>query len=608
MSIPAWTSLVRVVMEVDHPDVEVLPTDDIVYQTRTFLYQQIEDIYDDLLDTHSRHRQAQRNAIAILENVLSSDPAVFTRFVHKFTFFTSASTDRITFQEFLRFHRLYVFSRSPVVHTLPGFAVYSSPREACLSATACASGVQPLLLLARDQVSVVCAAVRQKFDELLEEHPPLVHGGGALSVCPLHCGAGRFQKVQHDTVARSALALLVDDLKMLQYHDIPQPLLEHLCLADKKCALATFQAKSRAQRLHAVGAALRRIGMVEMAARLPHDTAANGASNARASASGATEVPCASVRSAAETPIATQRVVAPDDDDQGPLSMDDLPNLSTRVAALEVWAHSLDRVQVADGSDSATALACASDLVRSLVQQAVRDHFQEQSLPTSSLADRRSCSHTARRVEGSELVLADKIKQLEEQVRALAAKSSTVSNVTVFDCPAPDDGQSASVMAAHTRQVQQDQLLGMHTDAISRTWQWTSSVILAMMQQRSTNLHMQQSLTALESRLAPLLDAASVGIARLPSAAPPDAPTFLQQQAHCPAESVLQEALPVTPPMATTESAGTLRSDVVSPPREDEPRDGSLVHGVATSSATDQTPLVQPASTEFPTLVVSDSE
>eukprot|EP00971_Amphidinium_carterae_P343865 6483898-Amphidinium_carterae.1 len=598
MSLPAWTSLVRVIVEVDHPDVEWLSTDDIVLQTRTFLYHQIENIYDGLLETHTRHRQAHRNAIAVLEKTLESAPAIFTRFVHKFAFFTSASTDRITFQEFLRFHRLYVFSQSPVKHMLPGFTVCNSPRELCLRNAAGVSDAQPLLLLTRDQVSVVVAAIQQKFDERLAEHPLLVHGGGAIAVCPLRCGAGRFQKVQHDTVARSALALLLDDMKLLQYYDIPQPLLEHLCLSDKKCALAVFQAKSRAQRLRALGAALRRIGMVEMAERLPLGTVGGGDNSERAAAS-----------RVAGTSAPAQGVAVPTDSERREVNVDSVPaGLAGRVAALEVWAHSLDSVQVTGDDDSAGTLTRASALVRSLVQQAVRDYFQEHQLPTTPSVDQHPVTEAPRRLEVNEFMLADKVKQLEEQVRVLGAKSSAVGSVTVFDCPSSSDGRNASESAAITRQVQQDQLLGMHTDAISRTWQWTSSVILAMMQQRSTNLHMQQSIAALESRLATLLDAGPVGVLPLPPAPPQNVPTPPVPQMHLSADGVSQEVLPVTSSVVEADNDGTLRSEGVSGFREDEPQSGNPVHGTTTDPATDQIPGDVPESTELPTLVVSDSE
>eukprot|EP00971_Amphidinium_carterae_P197783 3925412-Amphidinium_carterae.1 len=247
MSVPAWTSLVRIIMEVDHPDVEWLDTDAIVEQSRTFLYHQIEDVFEGLLETHTRHRQAHFNAIRVLEHALITAPAVFV------------SCERA--------HHL------PGVFTLPSLICSGSVSggkdttwlcgvqlpycvQSDASDTPTPSCLQPLLLLAREQVPNVRLALHQKFGEVLAEHVAFVQGGGSLVALVFLCGAGRYQKVQHDTVARSALAAFVDDLRALQFHEIPQLLVDHLFFADKKCALAVFQAKSRIQRVRAVVAAL----------------------------------------------------------------------------------------------------------------------------------------------------------------------------------------------------------------------------------------------------------------------------------------------------------------------------------------------------------------
>eukprot|EP00971_Amphidinium_carterae_P197784 3925412-Amphidinium_carterae.2 len=194
-------------------------------------------------------------------------------------------------------------------------------------------------------------------------------------------------------------------------------------------------------------------------------------------------------------------------------------NIPNRLAALEVWAHSFDSVHVADDGDSSCALTRASELVGSLVQQAVRDYFHENPIAFTAAASEQPpmSAPAATGLQVNEFMLADKIKKLEEQLMVLEAKVTAVSSVTVFASPDPSPASGADHTPAQTWQVQHDQLMKMHTDAISRTWQWTSSVILAMMQQRSTNLHVQQSLAALDERIATMLASAPSGVSQLAS-------------------------------------------------------------------------------------------
>eukprot|EP00971_Amphidinium_carterae_P325898 6456441-Amphidinium_carterae.2 len=571
VAVPAWSSLVRIVMEVDHPDVEWLPTDDIVEQSRTFLYHQIEDVFEGLLDTHTRHRQAQLNAISILENALLDAPAVFVRFVHKFTFYTTAEAERITFQEFLRYHRTYVFAQSPVVQALPGFVECSSSRECCLqsaASTTLAADQQPLLLLTREQVPNVRKALHQKFGEVLAEHFVIAQGGGSPAGLAFLCGAGRYQKVQHDTVARSALAIFADDLKLLQFQEIPQLLVDHLFFSDKKCALAVFQAKSRTQRVRAVAAALQRIGMQDLAARLV-DAIPEAAVVRRQSSTNGIAVPSVAANDgAASVPSHIVENIA--------VSSEAQLNISNRLAALEVWAHSFDSVQVADDSDSSCALTRASELVSVLVKQAVRDYFHDNPIPTTaSVAEQPHMSARASAgLQVNEFLLADKIKKVEERLSAMEAKLTAASSVTVFDSPAFASSDGVDNAAAQTRQVQQDQLIKMHTEAISRTWQWTSSVILAMMQQRSTNLHVQQSIASIDERIAALLAPTSSSVfqptslsANAAAIPEPVENEYVQHRTQVPIvlSDSLQESDPAAAPSTTEGDEQSARRDAGDP-------------------------------------------
>eukprot|EP00971_Amphidinium_carterae_P218547 4337953-Amphidinium_carterae.2 len=80
-----------------------------------------------------------------------------------------------------------------------------------------------------------------------------------------------------------------------------------------------------------------------------------------------------------------------------------------------------------------------------------------------------------------------RVQSLEEAVQRLRLQSP------VDSIPQPAGAPS---MAA-----QQTQLFKLHTDAIAQTWHWTSSLLLAMNQQRSTNLQVQQALCDLEERV-----------------------------------------------------------------------------------------------------------
>eukprot|EP00971_Amphidinium_carterae_P169646 3361274-Amphidinium_carterae.1 len=170
-------------------------------------------------------------------------------------------------------------------------------------------------------------------------------------------GAGRFQKVQLDTVARCAHATFLQDLKASQTTFLPARLIEHLLLNDKKCALAVFQAKSRAQRLRAVAAALRRIGMTDMATTLlelqhipdthrelspPADERRAKPSVQQATTTGASLDPAESfLREQLTQQPQNVPVASP------PLS---IALLADRIAAIETWAHSLDCIDGASAN------------------------------------------------------------------------------------------------------------------------------------------------------------------------------------------------------------------------------------------------------------------
>eukprot|EP00971_Amphidinium_carterae_P268155 5320088-Amphidinium_carterae.3 len=162
-------------------------------------------------------------------------------------------------------------------------------------------------------------------------------------------GGGRVQKVQLDTVARSAQLTFVKDLASVNGHLLNDKLVRHLFNADKKCTLAVFQAKSRAQRFQAVIAALRRMGMDELARSLPSD--------------GVDE----HVDFRATDPmVSPPLVVGKPHDMRAAVPLPDLAQLAERINAIEAWAHSIDCIDgvYADGSSSRV-----KDYLEQLVRQ-----------------------------------------------------------------------------------------------------------------------------------------------------------------------------------------------------------------------------------------------
>eukprot|EP00971_Amphidinium_carterae_P235481 4673125-Amphidinium_carterae.4 len=190
-------------------------------------------------------------------------------------------------------------------------------------------------------------------------------------------------------------------------------------------------------------------------------------------------------------------------------------DIVSRIASLEVWAHSFDSVHSSDDGDSAAAVVSATEMVQVRVKQAVADYFAEHPPSHPDISARRPSlvPETPSGVQANDFMLADKIKKLEARLDQLSASVPLTASTTVFTSPGQSsaaEGAEAGSSAAHIRQVQHDQLMQMHTEAISRTWQWTSSLILASMQQRSTNLYVQQTLNELAARSSSSPPAASV--------------------------------------------------------------------------------------------------
>eukprot|EP00971_Amphidinium_carterae_P016495 326027-Amphidinium_carterae.3 len=92
-----------------------------------------------------------------------------------------------------------------------------------------------------------------------------IHGVALEPSAVVH-GAGRC-RVQSDAVAANAQRLVLDDLKAMGFK-WEERLLSHILHHDRKCTLACFQAKTRAQRMQALSAALSRMGLHEYSSQL----------------------------------------------------------------------------------------------------------------------------------------------------------------------------------------------------------------------------------------------------------------------------------------------------------------------------------------------------
>eukprot|EP00971_Amphidinium_carterae_P032705 644075-Amphidinium_carterae.2 len=139
-------------------------------------------------------------------------------------------------------------------------------------------------------------------------------------------------------------------------------------------------------------------------------------------------------------------------------------------------------------------------------------------------------------------------------------------------------------------------LLKSHTEAITETWKWTSSLLLAMMQQRSTNLQVHQSLIDHETQLAKI-SAAVTSASTVPS------PCIQSAERKCEVDPA-DVAAPTSLTASTVESHHTADSC-----RPDTPSDhGGAPHHIETAEPAAQgSPLSLPQ-LAVPLLVCSDTD
>eukprot|EP00971_Amphidinium_carterae_P102403 2027360-Amphidinium_carterae.2 len=303
---------------------------------------------------------------------------------------------------------------------------------------------------------------------------------------PFRQGAGKVCHVHQNAVAHSVCEALTMDLTAAQCSLVNADLLKHVVLHDKRCCLACFQARTAAQRLCAFAAALRRMGLPDAAAAV-HTASTFDTRHAVPPID-----PAASVSAPVLPPPTAQAAIA------SPSQVNDA--LMQRVSSLEIWAHSWDAAQL-DDSESGAAAVRAHELLSVMARQAITDQGLEWRDACSAEVDAlRSLVHSQAEV----LSRADlQFEQLNLTVAALRARIEQAESASLPSNPtdstradSAQSGTSQPTLSAHFSSLlpQMQQLLKMHTEAIGHTWQWTSSILLALMQQRSTNLQMHQML------------------------------------------------------------------------------------------------------------------
>eukprot|EP00971_Amphidinium_carterae_P047501 935698-Amphidinium_carterae.1 len=249
--------------------------------------------------------------------------------------------------------------------------------QATYSASAECSGlVREATKRARKQADVsdlehLTQAIRSEVDELQERLRTLPErmgtrikqyledrgkpcGNARGNASPFLQGGVRSFRVDQSVVAKSAFTLLSDDLKDLGTVQEEQKLLQTLCSKDRKCAVAVFQAKSRQQRLAATSAALRRMGIQDIAAVI--DSLSSGSSRPVDQTAGRLDTAREEVpgeRRAAHSPLGSEA--------------DALQHLARRLNAVETWAHAMDCSLCEEGS--AAAVGNSQSLLYNMVQR-----------------------------------------------------------------------------------------------------------------------------------------------------------------------------------------------------------------------------------------------
>eukprot|EP00971_Amphidinium_carterae_P170107 3370412-Amphidinium_carterae.2 len=331
-------------------------------------------------------------------------------------------------------------------------------------------------------------------------------------------GAGRSVRVQHDTVARNALVLVMEDLERARCDRFNEKFLRAVLSRDRKCALAAFQATTAAQRLMSMSAALRRMGLEDKADDIlscTHDIPSDEA-DAAVHQEAAHPPPRPDQQGqpimivASPTPSVVEGVASP--------PAPQMSLLSRRVEALEAWAHILDCHLEPDASLAEGALSRTQKMLENLVQQAIdkacpqgRLHAAIDGLNASIESMQVQVAALQEKVEHKEFCCNSSIDaDADRKVANLAgAMSAVCQKVTAIEQHVLKVTEFTHKIREETRKKPTSQnsaelmaLLQMHTNAISQTWQWVSSNI-RITQQHAAWIHRGGNATSASTVAAP---------------------------------------------------------------------------------------------------------
>eukprot|EP00971_Amphidinium_carterae_P124658 2469313-Amphidinium_carterae.1 len=286
---------------------------------------------------------------------------------------------------------------------------------------------------------------------------------------PLRVGGTRSFRVDQSAVARRAFTLITDDLCELGCRRIEPKLMETLCMRDRKCAVALFQAKSRHQRLAATAAALRRMGLHEVA----RDVESLGAHlNTQGDVDLGREL-----AAAADTGARGAGSGSPHAGSEVNL---DLQRLIQRLDALEAWAHTLDSV-AGDNVMAAESTGQAKSLLRTMARQAL----ESESMARHSDIETRLTAAETKLANTGVVELASLKNQVDLCFRMYrrgltgSPSAQVPSSPHIAQLTSHLDAQGYLMRAQSARIEHLSELSRMQTLAVSRTWNWVSALVHA---------------------------------------------------------------------------------------------------------------------------------
>eukprot|EP00971_Amphidinium_carterae_P352082 6492416-Amphidinium_carterae.2 len=351
-------------------------------------------------------------------------------------------------------------------------------------------------------------------------------------------GAGKSCRVQQDTVAKNALCFVTHDLRGAHTIKVSHTLLKSVLLHDRKCALATFQARSPHQRLRAVAAALTRMGLddkaeellawVEQIPTVVQQEYAQVVQSSPEQQRGPSSDWRQNMMVGQVSQPANESPNGPPQSEQLLVPASMLRDITARLAAVEAWAHAFDSQLVRDEGEESRAVFRASELLAALASQAVRDAQQSAvadcrtrldsleartPLGQSNQADLdylcQRQSKLERDLESYQARVAAEAERADPELGPApmaAAASSYVSEEKFLRLVRAVAGntqklvRAESMLSALRTQIGNDlpgqpslpsqrvdpqadgitqqhimKLLSMHTNAISQTWSWVSA-------------------------------------------------------------------------------------------------------------------------------------